>query len=299
MGMNTDSSFTWTPKKLSGLDKLNVIVVGGTGGLGRAVTYQLASAGARVTVIGQTFRDENTANVSFVKGDLSSMVKARELAASLDVSNVDIVLLTAGIFAGPKREETAEGLEKDLAVSFLNRKVIVDVIAPKLKNSQNSSGFTPRIFNMAYPGNDQLGNIDDLNSEKGYGTMKAHMTTVAGNEALIYDSVAKYPGVHFYGLNPGIVKTNIRNNLLGEGSWKSGILETIVGWFTRTPEQYAATIAPLLIAPELEQQNGGSFNNNGKLLLRSKGMTNEYAGEFMRASEDLLARKGLAEKSSL
>lgn len=299
MGMKTDSSFTWTPKKLAGLDKLNVVVVGGTGGLGRAVTHQLASAGAQVTVIGQTFRDENTANVSFVKGDLSSMVKARELAENLDVSNVDIVLLTAGIFAGPKREETAEGLEKDLAVSFLNRKVIIDAIAPKLRSSQNTFGFTPRIFNMAYPGNDQLGNIDDLNSEKGYGTMKAHMTTVAGNEALIYDSVAKYPGVHFYGLNPGIVKTNIRNNLLGEGSWKSGLLETIVGWFTRTPEQYASTIAPLLIAPELELQNGGSFNNNGKLLLRSKGMTNEYASKFIRASEDLLDRKGLAKKSSL
>lgn len=290
--MKTDNSFTWTAKKLAGLNKLDVLVVGGTGGLGRAISHELAAAGANITVVGQTFRDEDKPNISFIKGDLSSIVKTRELARGLDVSKVDIVLLTAGIFAAPKRQETAEGLEKDLAVSFLNRKVIIDEIAPKLATAKNSYGFLPRVFNMAYPGNDQLGSIDDLNSEKSYGTMKAHMTTVAGNEALVYDSVAKYPKVHFYGLNPGIVKTSIRNNLLGQG-WTSRIIESVVGWFTRTPEQYAATIAPLLIAPELEKKNGSCFNNTGKLLFTSKGMTDEYAKKFMVAAEELLTRKGL------
>lgn len=289
----TDLPFSWQPKKLVGLNLLNVLIIGGTGGLGQAISQKLAAGGANVTVVGQTFRDQDTPNISFVKADLSSIKNAREIASKLDVSNTDVVLFTAGIFAARTRQETAEGLERDLAVSFLNRKVILDEIAPRLKTTSNSFGFTPRVFNMAYPGDNQLGNIDDLNSEKKYGTLVAHMTTVAGNEALIYDSVLEFPKLHFYGLNPGLVKTSIRNNLLGEHSWKSTIIEGMLGWFTRTPEQYASRIAPLLIAPELEERNGSSFDNNGKLLKRSKGMTDEYAQKFMKAADDLLVRKNL------
>lgn len=291
--MKTVPSFTWTPPALINLNPLNVIIFGGTGGLGQAISHKLAGGGANVTVIGQTFRDENTPNVSFVKGDLTSIKKSRELAKNLDVSNTDLVLFTAGIMSSSKRQETEEGLEKDLAVSFLSRKVIIDEIASKLKVEKNTLGFIPRVFIMAYPGSGQLGNLEDLNSEEKYKAFAAHMNTVAGNEALVYDSVAKFPNVHFYGLNPGIVKTSIRNNFLGENSWKSGIIETVVGWFTRTPEHYAAGIAPLLIAPELEKHNGGIFNNDGKLLVASKGLTDEYARKFIKTAEQLLAKKDL------
>lgn len=285
--------FSWQPRKLVDLNPLNVLIVGGTGGLGQAISQQFAAGGANVTVVGQTFRDQNNPNINFVKADLSSMKNAREVAKKLDVSNTDVVLFTAGIFAARERQETAEGLERDIAVSFLNRKIMLDEIAPRLKSSKNSFGFIPRVFNMAFPGDNQLGNIDDLNSEKKYGTIYAHFTTVAGNEALVYDSVSQFPNVHFYGLNPGLVKTGIRNNLLGENSWKSTIIEGLLGWFTRTPQQYAAGISPLLIAPELEDRNGSCFDKNGKLLKPSKGMTDEYASKFIKAADDLLARKGL------
>lgn len=285
--MKTDSSFSWSPKKLQ--SSLNVVIVGGTGGLGQAISHKLAEMGAKVTAVGQTFRDKENPNIDFVQADLSSIKTAAEMAHNLDVSNTDIVLFTAGIFAAPNRQETSEGLERDTAVSFLNRKVIIDEIAPRMRLGLSLS--TPRIFNMAYPGDNQLGNIADLNAEHKYSAMSVHMTTVAGNEALVYDSVTKYPNVHFYGLNPGIVKTNIRNNFLGANSWKSSVAETLIGWFTRTPDQYAAEIAPLLYAVELESQNGRCFNNNAKLLVRSKGMTDEYARKFMKAADDLLREK--------
>lgn len=287
------STFNWQPQRLEHLGALKVLIVGGTGGLGQAISQKLAAGGANVTVVGQTFRDKDNYNISFVKADLSSIKDARETARKLDVSNTDVVLFTAGIFAAPQRQETSEGLERDLAVSFLNRKVMLDEIVPRLKTGRNEFGFIPRVFNMAYPGDNKLGNIDDLNSEKKYSTMSAHLTTVAGNEALVYDSVLEFPKVHFYGLNPGIVKTSIRNNLLGENSWKSTIVEGILSWFTKTPEQYATGIAPLLIAPELEERNGSCFDNKGKLLQRSKGMTDEYARNFIKAAQDLLAGKGL------
>jgi hypothetical protein len=47
------------------------------------------------------------------------------------------------------------------------------------------------------------GDPSDLNSERTHEYWHAHMNTVAGNEALVIDGAARYPGVNFYGLNPG------------------------------------------------------------------------------------------------
>ena len=291
--MRIDKTFSWIPKKLANLGDLNITVVGGTGGLGRAISRSFADAGANVTVVGQTFRDEKQKNIKFVRADLSSINESRKVARELDVSSTHILVFTTGIFAASKRQETSEGLERDMAVSFLNRMVMVPELVSRMHSKENFYGFIPRVFIMAYPGSNQLGNIDDLNSEKSYGSMKTHMNTVAGNEALVYDSVSKYKNVHFYGLNPGLVKTNIRNNLFGEGSWTSKIMEGLIGWFTHTPEQYALGISPLLIAKEIEGLNGGIFNKNGESLYPSKGFTPEYASKYIKASEDLLISKNL------
>ena len=44
------------------------------------------------------------------------------------------------------------------------------------------------------------------------------MNTVAGNEAMVLDGASRYPAINFYGLNPGMVKTDIRSHFLGKGS---------------------------------------------------------------------------------
>lgn len=118
------------------------------------------------------------------------------------------------------------------------------------------------------------------------------MNTVAGNEALVIDLAERYKGVNFYGLNPGIIKTNIRSNYLGTGLF-SKVTETIVGWFTQTPDEYARKIVPLLVAPEIESHNGSMFNNKGYAISVSKGFTQDYARKYISASEELLKSKGL------
>ena len=51
---------------------------------------------------------------------------------------------------------------------------------------------------MGFPGTGQLGALDDLNAEKKYESMKVHMTTVAGNEALVHVATQRYPGAAFF-----------------------------------------------------------------------------------------------------
>ena len=106
-----DRTLTWKHSNANSLDLSGkrVAVIGGTGGLGQALTRVMASRGAKVTVVGQTFRDQGTPGISFVKADLSLMREASRIGDELSVDDLELVVLTTGIIAAPKREETAEG----------------------------------------------------------------------------------------------------------------------------------------------------------------------------------------------
>src|SRR3954468_19621434 len=76
--MKTDQSIVWQRVDVSSLDLkgMKAAVVGGTGGLGRAIARVLASRGAAVTVVGQTFRDAGVQGIEFI-------VMLREVAPRL------------------------------------------------------------------------------------------------------------------------------------------------------------------------------------------------------------------------
>lgn len=66
--MKRDLSLKWHNVDPGSLRGRRAIVVGGTGGVGRAVSQALAARGAQVTVVGQTFRDADIANISLRTG---------------------------------------------------------------------------------------------------------------------------------------------------------------------------------------------------------------------------------------
>lgn len=271
-----------------------IAIIGGTGGIGRALSRHLASLGANVIVVGQTFRDAGNPRITFIQADLSLMRDAQRVAGELPAEALDMAIFTTGIFAAPQRQETPEGIERDLAVSYLNRQVILGTIAPRLGALRTSAQMKPRVFLMGFPGSGQMGAPEDLNSEKSYKAMAAHMNTVAGNEMLVLDAAKQYPQATFFGLNPGLIKTNIRDNLFGKDTLKSRVMETLIGWFTPTADSYAERITPLLFARELDRHSGAMFNNKGQAILPSDGLTEPYIRKFMAASEALLARTGNA-----
>jgi NAD(P)-dependent dehydrogenase (short-subunit alcohol dehydrogenase family) len=287
MALNT--SFTWSPANnapINGHGK-KTIIFGGTSGIGRAIALKLAAAGTDVTVVGRSFRDQGVKGLNFVPADLSIMAEARRIARELPAESADLLIFTTGIMAGPKREETAEGIERDLAVSFLNRQITLDEIGPRLKPAA-------RVFLMAFPGSGQKAQLSDINSEKSYGRMKAHSTTVAANEALTLEAVRRYPNVDVFGLNPGFVDTGIRHNLFGGRNWILRVMETVFAPLTAKPEDYVNCIVGLLFAPELNGKSGLMFNNKGRAILPSKWTTEAGTAEVMTATRGLLARKGLA-----
>ncbi len=266
-----------------------VAVVGGTGGLGRALAAFMAARGAEVTVVGRTFRDQGAARIAFEQADLESMAEARRVGRALPAETLDALVLTTGIMTAPQREETREGLERDLAVSYLSRLAIVREAAPRL-GKERRGGARSRLFVMGFPGTGEAGDLDDLNSERGYKAFTAHMNTVAGNEALVLDAAARYPHLGAFGLNPGLVKTEIRSNYLGAGSFKHRVLEWLIGLLMPSPEKFARRVGPALFAPELERASGIHVNSKGVAIRPSEVMTPDRVSKLIARSEGLLDR---------
>ena len=139
-----DKSRVISTSKLQDVLGKKVLVVGGTSGLGRAIAVEAASRGASVKVVGRIFKDEGVNGLSFEKADLSLMKEASRIGETVD-DNYDVVVFTQGIIAASKRAESADGLEMDMAVSFLSRLVILQRLIPRLKKDA-------RVFIMGFPG---------------------------------------------------------------------------------------------------------------------------------------------------
>lgn len=285
-----DRSLTLQPVPVESLDLggKRVVIVGGTDGLGRAIATLAASRGADVTVVGRTFRDQGVKGLTFVKADLSSMKEAARLGRELAVESTDVLLLTTGIIAAKQREVTAEGLERDMAISYLSRLVVLQGVTPRLGTGRPAGSAPPRVFVMGFPGTGNLGTLDDLTGARAYDAMAVHTNTVAGNEALVLDGARRTKGVHFFGLNPGLIKTKIRANMLGDGSLMHTVVEFFIGLFMPSADDYARRIVPVLFAKELDVRSGVMFGAKGTPILPTEGMTEAHVTRLIDASQRLL-----------
>ena len=226
------------------------------------------------------------ADVSFVKADFTLMRDAARLGREL--LPADVVALTHGILPASTREETAEGIEKDMAVSCLSRLALLRELAPRLPGGA-------RVFVWGMPGNGAAFQADDLNAEKGYGGGFGwvHMNTVGGNEAIVHVLAPrlKDKGVSVFGMNPGIVKTDIRGPVY-PFSFVGTIMEALVGFFTPSPAKYAETTVPLMFAPGLEAHTGAMFGQDGGAIEPNKEFKEPgKAQQWYDAMEALLKAK--------
>jgi NAD(P)-dependent dehydrogenase (short-subunit alcohol dehydrogenase family) len=290
--MKRDKTLTWHRVAASvDLKGMKVAIVGGTGGIGRAFSRFMASHRANVVVVGQTFRDSDAPGIEFIKADLSLMREARRIAPLLPAEELDLLVFTTGIMAGPKREVTVEGIERDMAVSYLSRLVILREIAPRLGKDRPADRMKPRVFIMGFPGVGQAGKLDDLNAETSYARWAVHMNTVAGNEMLVLDAAKRYSNASFFGLNPGFIRTNIRSGLFGGDTLLYRFTEWMAGLIASSAETYAERLTPLLVSPDLEGHSGAMFNQKGQAILPSPKLTDSsYVNAFIAASEALVSR---------
>lgn len=301
------------PKSVNFRD-IKIAIIGGTNGIGRAISHELVLNGAKVTVVGRSFRDlELTDKINFLKADLSTVKECerigKELKKELDWTHI---IFTSGILAKSEREVNDEGIEMDVMVSYLSRYIILKeistVLSKKFKfelnddddvtkehtntKKTNETLLKPRVFVMGFPGNQQVGDPDNLNSDKGkYNNINTHMITVAANESLVMkfatDS-SNHENFNIYGLNPGIIKTDIRSNVYGSHTWIGKAMEWIISKTSQDTTTYAKHFIPLLMTPDIENHNGICFNNKIDAILPSKCMNMELVNNYIDASDKLI-----------
>lgn len=299
-------SFLWssTKKRISqvisndidsGLSKKNILIVGGTAGIGKALAISCIKRNANVTIVGRREPDATLSKATFIKKDLSLMKNSYSLGDDIDLKRIDIVVFSNGIIAAPKRQETEEKLELDLAVSYLSRLAFSKRFVPGEFGSERSDkAHKPRIFVIGYPGVANVATLDDFNSEKDYKTFPAHMNTVVGNEALVTYLGQQLPDVNVYGLNPGLIRTEIRDNYLTKGSWLSGFVEGLIGLLCKDTESYSENVLiHLLVSQELESMPGALIDSTSVVLAPNEFLVRDNSvnqARVMKESEALVQK---------
>lgn len=258
---------------VAALSSSSILCVGCTRGVGEAIAKDACSRGARVTVVGRTdpvgLRKLCT-TVDFVRADLSLMGVATRVIRELPLRSVDTVVFTVGIVNGPARQESAEGIELEAAVSFLSRFVMTNALLRAQEAFEgklvSTSTRKPRIFVMGFPGVPDTPQLEDFNWERSWQAWPSHKNTVVANDALVLGVAAKYPHlINIYGLNPGVIKTDLMFDFLGgKDSWISRTQQFVIGLICPSADDYAPVAVQLLVSPQLESQNGASFNQYGE-----------------------------------
>jgi len=249
------------------------LVTGATSGIGEVTARVLAQMGATVIVVG---RDPQrgaatldrikeaapTAQVEFMLADLSSQAQVRQLVQEFKrkYSRLDVLVNNAGgVF--PAHKQSVDGFEMTFTLDHLNYFLLTNLLLDTLKAS------TPaRIVNVASEAHRRVPgmNFDDLQSERGYNSIRAYGQAKLANILFTYELARRLEGTNITvnALHPGVVATNFwlsntrsrRNN---------GIIRTLATRLTRlvmiSPEQGAQTSIYLAASPEVDGVTGRYF----------------------------------------
>ena len=193
-----------------------VLVTGATDGLGKAVSIELARAGATVLVHGRTperaeaaVADIRAASGSTLlracAGDFASLAQVRSLAEGIAAAEprLDVLVNNAGIGTadpgGGERIESADGHELRFAVNYLAPFQLTRILEPLLIRSAPA-----RIVNVASAGQAPV-DFDDVMLENGYDGARAYSQSKLAMVAWTFDTAERLAGqgVTATALHPG------------------------------------------------------------------------------------------------
>ncbi len=235
------------------------VVTGATGGIGRWIALGLARAGHTVVAVGRDRqRGEGmvawigaqapSARIDLLIADLSSLGATRDVGMLIGSRHpaIDVLVNNAGVFR-TRREETAEGHERVIAVNHLSPFVLTRALVPALRSAARS-GAAARIVNIGSSTSDRA-RIDPADLEgrgrwgmvRSYGQSKLALTIATlGWAQRLQDA-----GIVANVVHPGAVATG-----LVRASGPIGLAWRIMAPFLLTEEQGADT--PLHVALSAE-----------------------------------------------
>ncbi|CAF1100183.1 unnamed protein product [Rotaria sordida] len=197
----------------------NVVVVGGTSGIGRATALSIARhcPSANITIIGRNESAANEilpqlgSNPKFIRADVSLMSEIR--TATQKINAVDMLILTQGILTMAGRTPTAENIDNKLALHYYGRILFVQELLPLLRSSENGGKV---LFVLdGVNGNLSKINWNDMALENTYSLSSAANHAISFTDLIIqhFASQPENTNVTFTHALPGFVRTPLVDNL--------------------------------------------------------------------------------------
>jgi retinol dehydrogenase 14 len=281
------------------LAQQNVLVTGGTGGLGKATAMGLASLGARVGIVGRDrARAEAAAEdlrsrsgnerIDVFEADLSARAEVRRLAAELQerYPRLDVLVNNVGGFWA-HRHVTADGLELTFALNHLAPFLLTSLLVDRMIVQGRA-----RIVTVTSSA-EALGRIDfdDLQATRRYSGQRAYNQSKLANVLFTYELARRLRGteVTANAVHPGVTRTAFgAEDQMRLFAATAGVARP----FMRSPERGADTIIYMASSPEVEGVTGGYYHDRSPKRSSRASHDRETATRLWQVSAELVGVPG-------
>jgi NAD(P)-dependent dehydrogenase (short-subunit alcohol dehydrogenase family) len=256
----------WTAAAMAPQAGKTVLVTGANSGIGFQAARELARQGADVILgvrdaaKGEAARkriltDLPQAKVSVVPLDMASLTSIQGFAGEFVASGarLDVLVNNAGVMALPKREQTADGFERQFATNHLGHFALTGLLMPALLKAE-----APRVVTVASLAH-RNGKMewDNLQGEKSYSPWGAYNMSKLANILFARELDRRAREAHSklmsVAVHPGISVTNIA----GPGSDFKSRFMRLFGRFLFQNDEMGAL--PTLYAATAAEAQGGQY----------------------------------------
>ena len=278
---------------------MNIVITGGTSGLGYRTAFILAQDSKnKIILIGknkakgeQAIKSLNNEtknkNLSFLQVDLSSIFETSSLKEKLANKKIDVLINNAGALFY-SRIESEDGIEKTFALNHLSYFILSNLL---LKHKIIKNG--GRIINVASGAHRGVDiNFDDIEMVTNYNGWisykKSKLCNILFTKKL--SELALKNNITVNCLHPGFVKTGFGKNNTGVISL---IIKSLMSLFAIRVEEGAETIIYLATSNNVKNISGKYFYESKVNKPSNFAENNKSADNLWDLSIKILKNKGL------
>jgi len=247
----------WTAQNLpTNLSGKTYVITGTSSGIGTVMAYQLAKRGAVVIPGNRNTEKAHKALKKYLKEeddlssfstellDISSLQSIREFAEKINsdpkITQIDGLILNAGIMALPERKESVDGFELQMATNVLGHHLLTSLLIEKIKQAPSSVIVSTTSSASGTVSDKKI--WDDLNAEKKYDAWEVYglskIAAVQFRDGLreLLKKAKLDDKIKVISTHPGLTATPLFD--AGKG-FISNLFRSVKGIFMMTPAQGA------------------------------------------------------------
>ncbi|MDJ0754220.1 MAG: SDR family oxidoreductase [Ardenticatenaceae bacterium] len=271
------------------------LITGANSGIGKETARALASEGHRILMVcrsaergraAQKELKDSTGNqhIDLFLADLSKQEDIRRVAQEIlaTTDQLDILVNNAGaVFT--KRELSEDGLEMTFAVNHIGYFLLTMQLMPLIKATPHARVIS--VSSGAHTGGTI--NLNDLNLQNDYGTMKAYSQSKLANILFANELAARFQAKGIKAtsnsLHPGFVASNFGRN---SGLFFKFIF-ALLRPLAKSEKKGAETSIFLALSPEVEGVSGQYFDNSKPVSTSATAQDQELGRQLWEKSAEL------------